>query len=390
MALPSIDELKTLVENTQTPCISLYISMQKLGAETRQNPIRFKNVIREAEERLNAIGMRSTAAIKFIEPAIALDQNDFWEHQDQGLAIFISPRIFQYHCLPMESPELVVVGDQFHIKPLLHLINSDRQFYLLALSQKDVHFFEGNHYDIQEVEVENMPPNLEAVLLMQDKFQKGVQQRIGTSRGGTANPAQHPGEFHGQGSPVRDRHQADILQFCYAIDQALHEKLRDKQAPLIVAGVEHLHPIYEEANTYPHLLTQGITGNQEVKNLEELHHQAWSIVSPLIQQQQQQAIALYQQLAGENMAQASGDIKEIVPAAYYQKVDTLFVSLRQQVWGKFDSDTMSVDLHPQPQPQDNDMLDFAAVHTFLNGGQVYTLDIEEMPNQQPVAAIFRY
>lgn len=390
MALPSIDELKTLVENTQTPCISLYIPMQKLGAETRQNPIRFKNVIREAEERLNAIGMRSTEAIKFLEPAIALDENDFWEHQDQGLAIFISPQRFRYYCLPMELPELVVVGDQFHIKPLLHLINSDRQFYLLALSQKDVHFFEGNHYEIKEVEVENMPQNLEEVLLIQDNSEKGVQHRVAISRGGTVNPFQQPGQFHGQGSPEQDRHQAGILQFCYAIDQALHQKLRDKQAPLIVAGVEHLHPIYEEANTYPHLLTQGITGNQEVTNLEELHHQAWSIVSPLTQQQQQQAIALYQQLAGENVAQASSDIKEIVPAAYYQKVDTLFVSLRQQVWGKFDPDTMSVDLHPQPQPQDDDMLDFAAVYTFLNGGQVYTVDLEQMPNNQPVAAIFRY
>ncbi|UKO97226.1 baeRF7 domain-containing protein [Nostoc sp. UHCC 0870] len=390
MTLLSIDELKTLVENSHTPCLSLYIPMQKLGAEIRQNPIRFKNVIREAQERLEVIGMRSTEAINFLQPAMELDQNDFWEHQDQGLAIFISPEIFRYYCLPMESPELVVVGNKFHIKPLLHLINSDRQFYLLTLSQQDVRFFEGDYYDIKEVEVENMPKNLEEVLLMQDNSEKGVQHRMATSRGGTANPAQQPGQFHGEGSPEMDRPQAGILQFCYAVDKALHDKLRDKQAPLIVAGVEYLHPLYQEANTYPHLLEEGITGNHEVTNLEELHHQAWPIVSPLAQQKQEEAIALYEQLAGEDVVQASGDIKEIVPAAYYQKVDTLFVSLGQQLWGKFDPDTMTVDLHPEPQPDDEDMLDFAAVHTFLNGGHVYTVEPEEMPNNQLVAAIFRY
>jgi hypothetical protein len=51
---------------------------------------------------------------------------------------------------------------------------------------------------------------------------------------------------------------------------------------------------------------------------------------------------------------------------------------------------MTVDLHPEPQPDDEDMLDFAAVHTFLNGGHVYTVEPEEMPNNQLVAAIFRY
>ncbi|AUS99057.1 hypothetical protein CLI64_00820 [Nostoc sp. CENA543] len=390
MTLLYIDELKNLIATVQTPCISLYIAMQKSGAKIRENPIRFKNAIREAEKRLDAIAMRHTEALNLLQPAMELDRNDFWEHQEQGLAVFISPGIFRYYCLPMPVPELVVVGKQFHVKPLLHLINSDRKFYLLTLAQQNVRFFEGNHYDMQEVTVENMPPNLEAVLLIQDNSEKGVQHRIATTRGGTANPFQHPGEFHGQGSPEHDRHQAGILQFSYAIDQALKEKLRDEQAPLILAGVEYLHPIYREANTYTHLLPEGITGNQELTDLKELHHQAWSIVAPMLEQQQQQAIALYQQLARENQHQTSADLKEIVPAAYYQKVDTLFISLRQQIWGKFDPDNMTVDLHPEPQPDDVDLLDFAAVHTFLNSGQVYILEAAEILNNQPVAAIFRY
>ncbi|MBD2295780.1 hypothetical protein H6G06_20450 [Anabaena sphaerica FACHB-251] len=389
MALLSIDELKTLVENPQSPSVSVYMPTQKAGAEIRQNPIRFKNLIREAEQRLEAMGIRHTEAVNFLQPAMELDRGNFWEHQDQGLVIFISPNLFRYYCLPVEFPELVVVNEQFHIKPLLNLINNDGKFYVLALSQKDVKFFAGTGYSLNEVQVENMPPNLEAALL-EDNIQKGVQHRIATSKGGTANPFQHPGSVHGQGSPDQDKHQTDILQFCYAVDEALHEKLRDEKAPLVLAGVEYLFPIYQEANTYPHLLEETINGNPEIINLEQLHDEAWRIVSPSFQQDKKAAIELYQQLAGEGTGKAASDIKEIIPAAYYHRVDSLFVSLDEQKWGKFDPENTTVDLHPEPEPDDQDMLDFAAVHTLLNGGRVYTLESEEMPNGSTVTAIFRY
>ncbi|YAF95148.1 MAG: hypothetical protein AB3A66_21625 [Nodularia sp. CChRGM 3473] len=387
MTLLSVDELKILVENSQSPCVSLYMPMQKAGPEIRQNPIRFKNLIREAEERLDAMGIRRTEAIDFLQPAKELDTTDFWEHQDHGLAVFISPQMFRYYRLPMEFQELVVVSDCFHIKPLLHLINSDGHFYLLALSQKDVRFFAGTRYSLNEVEVENMPQSMEEAL-MEDDIQKGVQHRIATSKGGTANPFQQPGDFHGQGSPDTDKRQADILQFFHIVDRAVHEKIKGQNAPLMLAGVEYLFPIYQEANTYPHFVESGITGNPEVMKPEELHQQAWPIVEPLFHENQQSAMALYQQLAGTGTA--SSDIKEIVSATYFQRVDSMFVPVDMQIWGKFDPDTMTVDLHSEPEPDDDDMLDFAAIHTLLNGGKVYTVDSEKMPNGAPVAAIFRY
>lgn len=60
------------------------------------------------------------------------------------------------------------------------------------------------------------------------------------------------------------------------------------------------------------------------------------------------------------------------------------------MWGDFDPDTMSVDLHPEPEPDDEDLLDFAAIHTLLNGGTVYAVEPEQVPEQAPAAAIFRY
>ncbi|MFN2108732.1 MAG: hypothetical protein ACK2UI_03650 [Anaerolineae bacterium] len=57
--------------------------------------------------------------------------------------------------------------------------------------------------------------------------------------------------------------------------------------------------------------------------------------------------------------------------------------------GTFDPETQSVTLHDKRQPGEQDWLDLAAVHTFLNHGAVYAMPLEEMPADEPVAAIFR-
>ena len=388
MTIFSLDELKNLVQNPEYPCVSLYLPMEKLGGETRQNPIRFKNLIREAENRLDEMGLRHAETVNLLKPAMELDNTDFWEIQNQGLVIFSSPNLFRYYCLPISCPQLVVVGKNFHIKPLLNLINNDGKFYILALSQNHVKFYSGTRYKLEEIAVENMPQNL-AETLLEDEFQKGVQHRVGTPRS-VSYAAQQPGSVHGQGSSDREKHEREILNFCYAVDTALHETLRDEKAPLILAGVDYLLPIYQKANTYPHFLETGITGNVELMKTAELNRAAWEIVSPLFQQEYENIMAIYLQLAGEESSKITNDIKTIIPAAYYQRVDTLFVPLKQHIWGKFDLPTATVELHPEPAPDDEDMLDFAVIHTILNGGKVYTLEPEAMPSGVKVAAICRY
>ena len=389
MAILSTDELKALIETSQTPCISLYMPMQKAGPEVRQNPIRFKNLVREAEERLNEMRLNDEGTIEWFKQVHQLDTGEFWENQDRGLVIFISPETFRYYSLPYEFQELVAVNHHFHIKPLLPLINNDGQFYILALSQNNVKFFEATRYSITEVELENIPKSLDEALNIDETAKEG-QNRIATSKGSTGNSFVQPGSFHGQGSPDRDKHQEQILQFFHMVDAGLHEKLRNKKAPLVLAGVEYLFPIYREANTYQHLVEEGITGNPENAKPEELHQQILPIVEPFIQQSQDAAIAQYQELAGSGTGKASNDLKDVVSSAYFQRVDALFVPVGQQKWGHFDPETMSVDLHAEPEPDDEDLLNFAALHTIVNGGTVYAVDPEKVPDEATVAAIYRY
>ena len=126
----------------------------------------------------------------------------------------------------------------------------------------------------------------------------------------------------------------------------------------------------------------------ELKSAKELHRRAWTLVQPFFQQAQQEAAARYRELV--HTPQASQDIRQIVLAAYDGKVDALFAAIGYQQWGRYEPDTPTVHLHLEAQPGDEDLLDTAAVQTFLHGGSVYIVPLENTPGQVPLAAIFRF
>ena len=89
---------------------------------------------------------------KMLEPASKLLQDShFWQHQSDGLAIFLSSNRARRYRLPLNFAELVVVADHFHISPLLPLFTGDGQFYILALSQNEVRLLLGTRYSVSEV-----------------------------------------------------------------------------------------------------------------------------------------------------------------------------------------------------------------------------------------------
>ena len=79
--------------------------------------------------------------------------------------------------------------------------------------------------------------------------------------------------FYGQGVG-HDDSKDHLLRYFQQIDRGLHKLLKDESAPMVLAGVEYLFPIYQQANTYPHLLHQGLPGNPDKISSDMLHAEA--------------------------------------------------------------------------------------------------------------------
>jgi len=379
MNLFTIDELTTLTTASNSTCISIYAPMERLGIETQQNPIRLKNLVRQAEEKLLAMGLSGQDAKELMQPIHELDTYDFWQHQSDGLAIFLSPNQLRYYCLPIAFPELTVVGDRFHLKPLLQLMSGDGMFSVLALSQNQVRLFQGTRYHLDEVELTDVPTNIAAALQYDDP-EKSLQAHTGSSQG-------KRGIFHGQGAGNED-HKNDLLSYFRQVNSGLESFLKNQQAPLIFAGVDYLLPIYHEANTYSHLLPNGISGNPETLTLEELHTQAWQIAQPYFDLAKGSTISHYEELKGSDKTATT--IEKVVTAAYFQRVETLFVPIDKNVWGVFNPEGNSIQIHAQQETGDEDLLDLAALHTLKNGGTVYAVEQGDVPEHKAIAAILRY
>ena len=138
-------ELEKLMRKEQQWCVSIYMPTHRTGAETQQDPLRLRNLFGEAEKHLSAQGVGTRDVQQMLEPVSKfLQDSDFWQHQSDGLAIFLSSNRVRRYRLPLNFAELVVVTDHFHISRLLPLFTGDGQFYILALSQNEVRLLLGN------------------------------------------------------------------------------------------------------------------------------------------------------------------------------------------------------------------------------------------------------
>jgi len=89
-------------------------------------------------------------------------------------------------------------------------------------------------------------------------------------------------------------------------------------------------------------------------------------------------------------AGASNRTKEVVTAAHDGRVLTLLVSDSLELTGVFEEATHRVTGRETGGPQDEDLVNDAAVQTILHAGKVLVAPHHKMPNGAPAAATFRF
>jgi hypothetical protein len=381
-------ELEQLMRKEQQWCVSIYLPTHRTGIDAQQDPIRLKNLLGEAENRLSDQGVGRRDVHKMLEPASKLLQEPyFWQHQSDGLAIFLSPNRVRRYRLPLNFEELVGVDDHFHITPLLPLFTGDGQFYILALSQNKIRLLNGTRDSVSEVDIGQVGGSL-AEAIPSANHQMSLQLHTSGTTGGMMGSGSVT--FHGQAGGSDESAKNELLRYFRLVSDGLTEFLQEDRRPLVLAGVEYLLPIYKEANRYPNLIDMVIKGNPDLLSADELHKSAWDILGPLFQAAQEEAVAQYQQLAGQASARIADTLEKILPAAYNGQVETLFIATEMQQWGSFDPVSNEIELHDQMESGDEHLLDLVAVQTYLKGGIVYVMEAEKVPGGTNTSAVLRY
>lgn len=378
----SNDELRALAGHREEgPHVSLFMPTARAGAEIQQGPIRFKNLISKVESQLKEQEMRKPEIEALMNPAQERFQDDdFWQHQSDGLAFFLARGFAQSFCLAERFEELAVVEHRFHLKPLFPLISGDGAFHVLALSQNQVRLFQGSRYHISEVILGDEVPRSLADALGHDLTEEHLQ--FHTGGGDVSSPT-----YHGQGAGEDDV-KMELRKFFSLLDEGLKKYLSHTKRPLVLAGVAYLLPIYRVASSYPEVLEEGISGNPELLTSEALHEQAWQLVGPRFNANRDKAQERFHAIASRN--QISNRLDEILFAAVDGRIQTLFLAKGARQWGRFDAEKRAIARDDAADGNNEDLLDFAAVQTYLNGGTVYVVEPAEVPGGDALAAVFRY
>jgi len=125
-------DLDELLAIEAQPAAWLYLPTHVAGREIRQYTIRLKNLLAQTADRLHAEWRRSAARSTPSLPQrlLLVEDENFWRHQENGLAVFPAPDFSRVYKLPLALAEAAVVGPHFRIKPLLPILDDAGPFRL--------------------------------------------------------------------------------------------------------------------------------------------------------------------------------------------------------------------------------------------------------------------
>lgn len=378
------DELPIkLPRSVEPPCLSLYQPTHRRHPDNQQDPIRFKNLVKTLEQSL-----RQKYPTREVRPLLQpfndlASDRDFWNHTQDGLAVLSAPGLFRIYKLQRRVPELAIVAESFHIKPLLRIVQSADRYQILGLTRGAIRLFEGNRDALDEIDLAPGVPRTVTDALG-DQLTEPHQTVRSVGGAGGSGVAIH----HGHGGK-KDEVAVDLDRFFRAVDGAiLAHHSRPSNLPLLLAALPEYHGVFRKISRNPFLISDGIKIDPDSATTDELRTLAWRVIEPGYQDRLTRLVEEFEQskprgLVGDHLGQIAFD-------AVSGRVMTLLVEADRQVPGHVDPMNGRIEFGDLSHPQVDDLIDDLAELVLNKGGQVVVAPAERMPTDTGAAAIYRY
>jgi hypothetical protein len=378
------DELPIeLPKSAEAPCLSLYQPTHRHHPDNQQDPIRFKNLVKALEQSL-----RQNYPTREVRPLLQpfndlASDRDFWNHTQDGLAVLCAPDLLRIYKLQRPVPELAMVADSFHIKPLLRIVQSGDRYQILGFTRGAIRLFEGNRDALDEIDLAPGVPRTITDALG-DQLTDPHQTVRSVAGVGGSSVAMH----HGHGGKS-DEVAVDLERFFRAVDAAILEQhSRPSGLPLLIAALPEYHGVFRKISRNPFLMSDGLKIDPDSVSIDDLRALAWTVIGPRYQDRLTRLVEEFEQskprgLVGDHLGQIAFD-------AVSGRVDTLLVEADREIPGHLDSLNGRIEFADISHPQADDLIDDLAELVLNKGGQVVVVPGERMPTDTGAAAIYRY
>ncbi len=372
-----------LLDKCDPPCLSLYQPTHRHHPDNQQDPIRFRNLVKELEEPLRQQFPKDDIRT-LLQPFLALANDmDFWNHTLDGLAVLGARGIFRVYKLQRPVTEFALVADSFHTKPLMRILQSADRYQVLGLNRQEIRLFEGNRDALDEIELARTVPKTITEALGDELTEP---HRTVASYGGIGDG--HSPMHHGHGGKESEV-DIDAERFFRAIDRGILEH-HSKPAglTLILAALPQYHHLFHQVSHNPLLIEDSIEVHPDSLTIEELRQRAWQILEPHYLARLAKLVEEF----GNAKSKGLGDdvLVQVAKAIVAGRVATLMIEAVRKIPGRIDSATGEIEFGDLSHPEVDDVLDDLGELALKKGGQIVIVPAERMPTDTGIVAIYRY
>jgi len=380
---PTIESLAELTATHQPPCLSLYQPTHRHSPDNQQDLIRYRNLLKK---------MESSLRLKYSEPeirhfmapfeALGLDR-EFWNQTLDGVAVLSGAGVFRVFRLRRPVPELAIVADSFHVKPLRRFLHFVGRYQILALSLSKIQLFEGDLGTLEEIEPAQGVPRTITDALGAELTEPHQTVASYGGVGGGIGPTRH-----GHGGK-KDEADKDAQRFFRAVDRAvLEHHSRPSGLPLLLAALPEHHHLFRSISHNSFLMEDALELNPFVLTTSELRERAWAILEPQYQTWLATLRDKYREAQSRGLG--SDELGEVLKGAAAGRVSTLMIASDREIAGRIVGDTGTYELADMNEANADDLLDDLAELVDKMGGEVLVMPAEQLPSKTGLAATFRY
>ena len=375
-------DIRRLTEEVSEPAVSFYFPVHATLPDRRKNAIRFRNLTREAEDRLRERGADPAKVLgateKLFEPEPPVEARG-----TKGLAVFTAGGEPTVLALPGRPVEQVEVGRGFDILPLLPFVEAQGSFFVITLDRESPTLLKGNRLGLETVARDVMERSLDAI--------RGTTQfpaALGYHSTRAGGPAGTSNYRHAHGESADDYEQIELDQFAHGIARAAEDRLKSESGPLVPVGEPNLLGMFRTHCRYAGLTETAVAKSPAGLDDEELFRATLEVADDALSEPVRNALGR----ASEGHHRADGTVSvlpaEIADAAEQGRVGTLLLarnaagsSLRMA----------EADGSPAENAKTRrEQCDRIVRATLEHGGEIVPVGPNDLPDNAALAALFRF
>lgn len=367
--------------------VSIFLPTHVRGSQIRQGPVRLKNLIAEAQENLSRAGIADKEVEGFLRsPNALIDDYNFWQHQQEGLALFLDGSESHCYTVPIPLAEQAVVGRGYYVRPLFSILEADGAFLVLTMTADRVQMYEASRFALSPETETDLPRGIGEVSKESD-YENPVQASpVARPHSATHNIAN--AQVYGDSPP--DWHKAQLVDFARRVAAGVDRRQSIDPLPLVLVADAEIGGHFQKFSALGPLLAGVIEINPDALDGVQLQEATYAIMQPRLEQARTEAVERCRAMLASGDARVVTAVNELVAAAYQGRVDTLLLTDDETVKWLYDEGINKIGVGDEVVTDGQDLLEAAAVQTLQQGGGIHVLPTERIPGAAGAAAILRY